>query len=43
MVLAANEPGNAFYRAFGFERVGESAHEIAGESYPTDVYRRALE
>lgn len=38
MVLAANEPGNAFYRTFGFERVDESETTIGGESYREHTY-----
>lgn len=38
MVLAANEPGNEFYRGFGFERVAEGETTIGGESYPEHTY-----
>lgn len=40
-VLAANEPGNAFYRDRGFERLDET-HEtrIGGESYAEHVWVR---
>ena len=38
MVLAANEPGNDFYRAFGFERVDEGETTIGGESYREHTY-----
>ncbi|WP_436927736.1 N-acetyltransferase family protein [Halosimplex amylolyticum] len=40
MVLADNEPGNAFYRAAGFEPAGESETTIADESYDERVYER---
>jgi len=38
MVLAANEPGNAFYRSFGFERVDEGETTIGGEAYREQIY-----
>ena len=38
MVLSDNEPGNEFYRSFGFERVDESETTIGGESYPETRY-----
>jgi ribosomal protein S18 acetylase RimI-like enzyme len=38
MVLAANEPGNAFYRSFGFEKVTEGETTIGGESYRENTY-----
>jgi ribosomal protein S18 acetylase RimI-like enzyme len=38
MVLAANEPGNAFYRSFGFEKVAEGETTIGGESYRENTY-----
>ncbi|PSQ04019.1 N-acetyltransferase [Halobacteriales archaeon QS_6_71_20] len=38
MVLSDNEPGNAFYRSFGFEREGEAETRIAGEPYPENRY-----
>ena len=38
MVLAANEPGNAFYRAFGFEKVDEGETTIGGEPYREHTY-----
>lgn len=41
MVLAANDEGNAFYEAFGFERVDEGETIIGGEAYPENVYRLA--
>ena len=40
-VLTANEPGNAFYRAAGFERVDEGETVIGGERYDEAVYERA--
>jgi len=33
MVLAENEPGNAFYERFGFEQSDESETRIGGETY----------
>ncbi|MFC7070008.1 GNAT family N-acetyltransferase [Halobaculum lipolyticum] len=36
----ANDDARAFYEARGFERVGSSGFEVAGESYPTAVYAR---
>jgi ribosomal protein S18 acetylase RimI-like enzyme len=42
-VFAANDAARGFYEARGFERVGESTFEVAGESYPTAVYERPLE
>ncbi|WP_255198715.1 GNAT family N-acetyltransferase [Halorarius litoreus] len=38
MVLTENEPGNAFYRAFGFEPVGEAETTIGGEPHPETTY-----
>ncbi len=38
MVLAANEPGNEFYRRFGFEKVAEGETTIGGETYPEHTY-----
>jgi ribosomal protein S18 acetylase RimI-like enzyme len=38
MVLAANEPGNEFYRAYGFEQTGEGTTTIAGEPHPENTY-----
>ena len=38
MVLAENEPGNAFYRRHGFELADESETVIAGTSYRENVY-----
>jgi ribosomal protein S18 acetylase RimI-like enzyme len=38
MVLAANEPGNEFYRRFGFEKVAEGETTIGGEAYPEHTY-----
>jgi GNAT superfamily N-acetyltransferase len=37
-----NEHGASFYRARGFEAVGETTYEHAGEEYPTTVWARAL-
>lgn len=39
-VLTANDPGNAFYRAAGFERVDEGVTVIGGERYDEAVYER---
>ena len=38
MVLAANEPGNEFYRSFGFEKVAAGETTIGGESYREHTY-----
>ena len=38
MVLADNDPGNAFYERFGFERVDQSETEVGGESYRENRY-----
>lgn len=38
MVLAENEPGNAFYEGFGFERADESETQIGGEPYQENRY-----
>jgi ribosomal protein S18 acetylase RimI-like enzyme len=38
MVLTANELGNAFYRAYGFEQTGEGTTTIAGEFHPEATY-----
>jgi len=38
MVLAANEPGNAFYRSLGFEKVEEGETRIGGETYRENTY-----
>jgi ribosomal protein S18 acetylase RimI-like enzyme len=38
MVLAANEPGNEFYRRFGFEKVTEGETTIGGERYLENTY-----
>lgn len=39
MVLAANEPGNDFYRTAGFERIETGETVIGGETYPENIYR----
>jgi ribosomal protein S18 acetylase RimI-like enzyme len=39
MVLAANEPGNDFYRAAGFEQIETGETVIGGETYPENIYR----
>lgn len=41
--LAGNDLAAGFYEARGFERSGESAFEIAGSEYPTDVYSMTLD
>lgn len=38
MVLADNEPGNAFYRSLGFEHEATAETTIGGESYPEHRY-----
>lgn len=38
MVLAENEPGNAFYERFGFEQVGEGETIIGDDSYRENRY-----
>jgi ribosomal protein S18 acetylase RimI-like enzyme len=38
MVLAANEPGNAFYRSLGFEKASEGETTIGGEPYRENTY-----
>jgi ribosomal protein S18 acetylase RimI-like enzyme len=38
MVLAENEQGNTFYRAHGFEKVGEADTEISGTTYRENTY-----
>lgn len=38
MVLAANEPGNAFYERFGFEQVDDSETRIGDEHYRENRY-----
>lgn len=38
MVLAENDPGNAFYQKFGFERADESRTQIGEESYQENRY-----
>lgn len=38
LVLAANDLGNEFYRAFGFEKRGEDQTKIAGEFYDENTY-----
>ncbi|QZY00785.1 GNAT family N-acetyltransferase [Halobaculum rubrum] len=37
-----NHAARDFYEARGFERIGASAFEVGGESYPTAVYVRPL-
>lgn len=38
LVLAENDPGNAFYQEFGFERVDQSETHIGGETYQENRY-----
>jgi ribosomal protein S18 acetylase RimI-like enzyme len=38
MVLAANDPGNAFYEHLGFELDGESEVVVGGETYTEHTY-----
>lgn len=38
MVLADNDPGNAFYERFGFERADESETQIGEETYQETRY-----
>jgi ribosomal protein S18 acetylase RimI-like enzyme len=40
MVLAENDPGNAFYRAFGFEKIDEQETIVGGKTYSENVYER---
>jgi GNAT superfamily N-acetyltransferase len=40
--FAENEVGARFYEARGFERVGSREVEIAGESYESTIWARAL-
>jgi len=41
-MLAGNEVGERFYEARGFEEIDAWEDEIAGETYPTVVYRLPL-
>ncbi|MGB9986365.1 GNAT family N-acetyltransferase [Salarchaeum japonicum] len=38
VVLAANDDGNAFYHAHGYERVGTHTVEVGGESFDEHTY-----
>lgn len=38
MVLAANTPGNEFYRSLGLEEVDQGETTVGGESYTETVY-----
>lgn len=38
MALAENDPGNAFYRSFGFEKVAEHETTIGGESVRENTF-----
>jgi GNAT superfamily N-acetyltransferase len=40
--FADNEDGRAFYRARGFDAVGEGTYEVDDESYPTVVFAKSL-
>ncbi|WP_435063357.1 GNAT family N-acetyltransferase [Halobaculum sp. EA56] len=40
--FAENDAARAFYEARGFDRIGTSTFEVAGEPYDTVVYARAL-
>lgn len=42
MVLRANEPGNEFYRAFGFERVDAGETTIGDDRYEENRYELTL-
>jgi ribosomal protein S18 acetylase RimI-like enzyme len=42
MVLAENDPGNAFYEEFGFERADESETHIGEETYQENRYVLAV-
>jgi len=37
-MLSGNEVGRSFCESRGFERIETSEFEIAGDSYPTDIY-----
>ena len=43
MVLAANDPGAAFYERFGFGFVDERETTIGDESYPESRYALDLD
>lgn len=38
LVLSENEPGNAFYRSFGFEKTGEGRTTIGDDTYRENTY-----
>jgi ribosomal protein S18 acetylase RimI-like enzyme len=40
--LEGNDRAAGFYEAHGFRRVGERSVEVAGETYPALLYRRAV-
>jgi ribosomal protein S18 acetylase RimI-like enzyme len=42
MVLARNDPGNAFYQSLGFEHVTTDSTIIGGEGYDEHVYLKYL-
>ena len=41
--FADNDVGARFYERRGFEATGRGSHEVAGESYPTTIYSRAVD
>jgi ribosomal protein S18 acetylase RimI-like enzyme len=43
MVLAENDPGNAFYERFGFERVETNDVTIGGETYTENTLQLELD
>jgi len=42
MVLARNDPGNAFYRKLGFEHVATDSTIVGGDGYDEHVYLKYL-
>lgn len=42
LVLSENEPGNAFYREFGFRKTEESRTTIGDEAYRENTYTMAV-
>jgi len=42
MVLAANEPGNEFYRSLGFELVQRATTTVGGEPHDENIYLKLL-
>ena len=41
--FADNDVGARFYERRGFEATGHGSHQVAGESYPTTIYSRAVD